>query len=331
MKIFIITKLPLFKKGKREYEFIDEDGQSNFDMKIMRIKILILIFVIIIISMEAGLRYFGFCDAPLSRQSDKYEYIFQPDQNRCRFRKRIKYNAESMRSDEINPASIKILGLGDSVINGGSFNDQDSIATSILSSELSAELDTVVQVLNISAGSWGPDNCNAYLDEKGLFNAKVMLLVVSSHDACDNMDFQPVVGIDPAYPDKQYKLAWFELLDRYVAPKLKKRKEISRKTAGVGSSTVFNTGFRNLYNKALTAAMPMIIYLHAETSEMKTGKYNEMGQQIIEFANTNNILLIKQLDYQPTDMWYRDDIHLNHFGQHKMAEIMKFYIKGMIE
>jgi hypothetical protein len=35
-----------------------------------------------------------------------------------------------------------------------------------------------------------------------------------------------------------------------------------------------NTGFRDLYNRSLTAGIPMIIYLHAEKSEMKTGEYN---------------------------------------------------------
>lgn len=38
-------------------------------------------------------------------------------------------------------------------------------------------------MLNISAGSWGPDNCAAYLKHYGLFGAKAMSLLVSSHDA----------------------------------------------------------------------------------------------------------------------------------------------------
>jgi hypothetical protein len=112
-----------------------------------------------------------------------------------------------MRSDEINSKAVTILGLGDSVINGGVLTDQDELATMILSKELTGALNRPVQVLNVSAGSWGPDNCNAYLDERGTFNMHVMLLVVSSHDAYDVMDFTPVVGINYSFPDKQYKLA----------------------------------------------------------------------------------------------------------------------------
>lgn len=62
-------------------------------------------------------------------------------------------------------------------------------------------------MLNISAGSWGPDNCAAYLKEKGTFGAEGIILVVSSHDAHDNMNWQTVVGQSVAFPDKQYKLS----------------------------------------------------------------------------------------------------------------------------
>lgn len=94
-----------------------------------------------------------------------------------------------------------VLGLGDSVLYGGVQTDQDSLAISIFSSL------TGYQMLNISAGSWEPDNCAAYLKHFGTFNAKAIFLVVSSHDAHDNITHQPVVGIHPSYPNKQYTCA----------------------------------------------------------------------------------------------------------------------------
>ena len=93
--------------------------------------------------------------------------------------------------------------------------DQDSIATTLFSKE------TGMQMLNISSGSWGPDNCAAYLKEKGTFGAKAMVLVCSSHDAFDIMSHVPVVGIYPEYPDRQYKLAIWEVIDRYLIPRIK--------------------------------------------------------------------------------------------------------------
>ena len=128
---------------------------------------------------------------PLYAASDKYEYMALPNQCGVRLGNRYYYNVFGMRSDEVNPHKKHILGLGDSVIYGGVQTDQDSLATSLFSAE------TGMQMLNISAGSWGPDNCAAYLKEKGMFNAKGIFLLVSSHDAHDNMDFMPVVGVHP--------------------------------------------------------------------------------------------------------------------------------------
>lgn len=159
---------------------------------------------------------FGFCHSPLYMESDKYEYICKPNQNLYRFGNHVIYNSYSQRSDEPDSSKLIILGLGDSVINGGVQTDNKDLATSIISEEEN------IQMLNISAGSWGPDNCYAYLKENGLFNAKAIILVVSSHDAYDDMDFQPVVGVHKSYPAKQYSLAWIELFDRYLIPKLLK-------------------------------------------------------------------------------------------------------------
>ena len=74
-------------------------------------------------------------------------------------------------------------------------------------------------MLNVSAGSWGPDNCAAYLRHYGLFDAKAMFLLVSSHDAHDNMDFGPVAGVHDSYPDKQYCPAIAEPPSRHTPPR----------------------------------------------------------------------------------------------------------------
>lgn len=51
-----------------------------------------------------------------------------------------------------------------------------------------------------------------------------MFLLVSSHNAHDNMTFEPVVGIHPSYPKENYKLAYWELLERYILPRIFKKK-----------------------------------------------------------------------------------------------------------
>lgn len=305
----------------------------------MKVRLLIVVALLFLILCEVILREgWGFCDTVLMQESERYEYIAQPNQDRMRFRHHVIYNSLSMRSSEPQKGSVRILGLGDSVINGGVLTDQDSLATTLLSSALSDTLHQEVQILNISAGSWGPDNCNAYLEEKGYFDAKVMLLVVSSHDAYDNMDFKPTVGVHVSFPSKQYISAIVELFDRYLIPKVKDwfhEKTLNQQLVdfeeehGIKKDgKCFNPGFAALKQKADSLQIPMIIYLHAERSEWKDKKYNLQGQKIIEFAQQENILIIKDLDANINENWYRenDNIHLSQYGQHQMAELIYPYL-----
>lgn len=295
------------------------------------------IAVCFILFIEIFLRfYYGFCHTVLFQESKVYEYIPKPNQDVIRFKKHSKYNSYSMRSDAIDSNSIKILGFGDSVINGGVLTDQDSLATTLLSNALSKINHHKTQFLNISAGSWGPDNCFAYLEKQGDFGAKLMVLFVSSHDAYDTMDFQKVVGKHQSYPKEQYSSAIIELLDRYAIPKLEKgitnsdsKKEdllINKKK----TNSVFNSGFKNLLFYSRIYEIPLIIYLHADKSELKNDMYNEQGQEIIKFATKNNVKIIKDLDYNIQISDFRDNIHLNAVGQKKMAKIVLSYItKGI--
>ena len=53
--------------------------------------------------------YFGFCDTVLVREDSEFEYIAQANQKRFRFRNHAIYNSFSMRSEEVDTSSIKIL------------------------------------------------------------------------------------------------------------------------------------------------------------------------------------------------------------------------------
>lgn len=290
------------------------------------LKPIIILAVILFLLIEFSLRKFmGLGKAPIYISSNQYEYISAPNQEGNRFGNHYLFNSYSHRSNELNSNKKIILGLGDSVIFGGVQSDQDSIATSIFSN-----ISTDYQMLNISTGSWGPDNCAAYLKEKGTFDAEYMFLVVSSHDAHDNMDFQPVVGVSSSYPDKQYPLAWAELFDRYLIPRIskyfssKENLNPDEKIAqGIQKKGIaFNPGFNQINEISINKKIPLYVYLHAEISELKEKEYNNQGKEIIAWAKKNNINLIKELDYDFTESDYRDNIHINDSGQKKLATIM---------
>lgn len=296
----------------------------------------LFVCLILFVSAELVLRsVFGFCDAVLYQPSKAYEYIAQPNQHRYRFFSHIDYNSYSQRSEEPDSTKTIVLGLGDSVIFGGTMLDQDSIATTLFSKE------TGMQMLNISSGSWGPDNCAAYLREKGTFGAKAMVLVCSSHDAFDVMSHVPVVGIYPNYPDKQYKLATWELIDRYLIPRIKgwlgKRQladpdaQVVDKVKGEGrtadgvaqKSTCFDPGFDQLLEISRAKHIPFMIYLHPEQGEVAEHKYKEGGMLIMAWARKHGVKLTNGLDEGVTADMYRDVIHLNEKGQRNLADSMK--------
>lgn len=283
---------------------------------------------------EIILRFkYGFCASVLLREDPDYEYIFIP-QETTRFGSYSFYNQYSQRNREIaGNDSLIILGFGDSVLNGGILTSQDSLATSLLSSYLSKNLKKNTLVANISAGSWGPDNSYAYLSKTGNFNAKLILLQVSSHDAYDNMDFTKVVGKNPSYPDKQYKSAFWELLDRYILPKFTKHlKQTSNLTLSDNDllrinkykkGAPFNKGFHDFKKYADSTNIPLLVYLHAEKIERISRKYNSDGQKIIRFCQENNVQLIKELDFDLPLNAYRDKIHLSDRGQKYMFDILR--------
>lgn len=273
---------------------------------------------------------YGFCDAVLIREDSSYEYIAIP-QDRHRFGKHIFYNSLSQRNAEIEKTDSNIIcAFGDSFINGGTPTDQDSLATTKLTEYLSNKYKKKIEVLNISAGSWGPDNCYAYLGKHGDFGSKYFMLFVSSHDAYDDMDFHKVVGANPQFPVKQYSLALVELFDRYIIPRLLEyfghtndSNEINKKT----SVSVFNTGFINFYNYCKKKNIIFTIYIHADKEEAAQRHYNEQGQMIIDFCREKNIPLLKELDFNFPLSVYRDGIHFNEMGQGKCFEAIRDLIQ----
>jgi hypothetical protein len=285
--------------------------------------IALLLITICVVTLEVTLRnLFGFCDSVLIREDPHYEYIAQPSQSRYRFGNRVFYNSLSMRSEEVDTAATIILGFGDSIINGGVHVAQDSLATNILSDTLTSSSGRKIQFLNISAASWGPDNCFAYLQKHGDFNAKGIYLFVNSEDARDNMSFKKVVDIDENYPSEQYTSAIVELSHRYLLPAtglFGVSAEQFAKDQKKRNSSKFNPGFSSFLNYARKKNIPLTIYLHPMKSEIENNSYSEEGQEIIRFAERHNIKIIKALEKGMDHSEFRDYIHLNADGHRKLA------------
>jgi GDSL-like Lipase/Acylhydrolase family len=185
-----------------------------------RLKYAAMLLLIGLLAAELFARfYLGLGDPPLSETHPTIEYWFVPNQHVRRFGNRFETNSYSMRSAEFpkhkqDPRELRILVLGDSIINGGTLTDQDDLATELLRRDLIERLDRPVVVGNISAGSWGPPNLLAYVKEFGTFDADIAVLVFSSHDAADVPTFAP---LDPnSLPQSKPPCALWEAITRYL-------------------------------------------------------------------------------------------------------------------
>ncbi|WMJ73267.1 hypothetical protein RCC89_08840 [Cytophagaceae bacterium ABcell3] len=289
--------------------------------------LLLTVVSLLAVGLEVLLRaQYGLGKTLLFTDSKEYEYIAAPNQDLVRFGNKVLVNEYGMRSLKIEPSDTTvILLIGDSVINGGVLTDHDSLATTILEKELSQESQREVRVLNISAGSWGPDNCYAYLEKHGVFNADMVVLVASSHDAHDNMEFKNIVGVHASYPTEQPMSAVSEFFSRYVWSRYVKK---NRNNAGQGQTMInkegksFNTGFGDLKRLTDSLNIPFTIYLHPERKEVKNGAYNQQGNEIVSFAHSNNIQVLEALSFW-NEQYYRDQIHPNCQGQRQIADLLK--------
>lgn len=270
---------------------------------------------VLLICVEVILRKtLGLGETVLFQRDDTFEYIAQANQDRTRFGNRILYNEYSMRSYPLrSDDQCIILGFGDSVINGGALTDHDSLATTMAEDQLNKG----GRFLNISAGSWGPDNCAGYVRKFGDFKARMIFLVVSSHDAYDNMTFEATAGYHESYPDRQPASAIAELFSRYLTMFLEptndevKQDLATRNRQGIR----FNSGFDFFKNYSRDHNIPLIICLHLELPEIENHQFNTEGQEILNYCKINNIKVITGLEIGENESHLRDEIHLNEKGQ----------------
>ncbi len=281
----------------------------------------------------------GLGDPPLSRADPQIEYLFVGPRVYHRFGHIIEYNEFSQRTHaiagrRIDPAEIRVVVCGDSVINGGNQTDQSELATSLLEKRLVSDFHRPAAVMNVSAASWGPPNYDAYIHRYGLFEANALVIVVSSHDFADSPTFAPVVGTAD-YPDVTPTFALEEAITRYLPRYLPH----FGRTAGTASPAAPPAGvanvtqgqidqamgaFRDLVKTAQASHIPVIVAQHLEQAEY--GKSEWEGHAAFRKAcDELHVTRIELSEIFGTAMKagkqpYRDNIHPNPLGQSLMAD-----------
>lgn len=282
------------------------------------------IFLLALIGLEIVLRLIGFGEVPRYETSKIYEYQVKPNQEVHRFGNEFTTNAYGMRSPQIKKNFTHILKFGDSVLNGGAGTDQSELASSLLQEALSKKYDSL-QVLNISAGSWGPDNAFLWMKTHGDFNAKIIVLLFSSHDWSDHMTFRNVVSNTPFYPAHNPKIAIFDALSWVYSRYFGKVEwdELPILPSVDPNLFDYKSGWVDFITYADSANIALLVYHHANKAEFSNGEWNEKGKELEAFLNQRNVLTISGLNSGFVAADYRDEIHPNAEGQAKIERAIE--------
>jgi hypothetical protein len=301
---------------------------------------LVAMLALLIVAELVGRFGLGLCSPALFMADAKIEYLYRPNQDIRRFGSHLHFNAYSMRADDFaarktDPRELRVMMLGDSVINGGAKTDQGQLASAILQRELAAKLHRPVIVGNASAPSWGPPNMLAYAQRFGFFDADVVVIVLNSNDSFDVPTFEPIVGVRPDYPDHRPWLALGEIATRYVIPRLRFGGGTMEEAPSVdaparpGDVEQALGAERKLIELAKSSgARAVIVAQHLERAEARGGEpkfghaqiarvAREAGAEVVQLGPAfHDALLAGKDPYQPLP----NIVHPNALGQRLIAD-----------
>lgn len=290
----------------------------------------------------------GLGTPPLYQAHPRIEYLLKPNQDISRFGNRVFVNAYGMRSQNfanaksIDVSELRIMFFGDSILNGGSLTDHSELATTLVRDRLAREAGRKVIVGNISAGSWGPGNWLAYAREFGFFDADVVAVVVSSHDAEDSPTFAPLDT--NLQPQRAPLFALSEAVSRYLPRYLPMRRQEIQDEKSVSARRRLQTSI-SAQRQALSDLRDFLELAKNEVPRVLVFQYPERGElrpinpapghdgvaAVTHGLKVEIISVHPKLDAALSEGVnpYRDYIHLNSEGQRILADVFYEALAGM--
>ncbi|MFP5275227.1 GDSL-type esterase/lipase family protein [Coleofasciculus sp.] len=305
----------------------------------MKVLLVILgVLLVLVAGVEVGLRLlFGLGKPPIYIADEQIGYLLAPNQKTTRMGNRIAINDYSMRSDEItperSPSTLRVLLLGDSIVNGGWWTDQDQTLSALLAAQLapfkSQKAFEQIEVLNASANSWGPRNELAYLQRFGTFNAQAIVLVINTDDLFATAPTSIPVGRDRNYPSHRPPLALIEAISRFLP--YESVPEMAAVRAEGGDRVGFNLdAIHQVYKLSKEAGAEFLLVMTPLLREI-----GEKGPRDYEIKARNRLIGLtqdQQIPYidclpifnnQPTpESLYRDHIHLSPQGNQQVSDVI---------
>lgn len=310
-------------------------------MKFPSLSLLIVVGLLVPVILEAGLRIgFGLGTPALSQPDSHTGYRFKPNQKLSRFGKQIAYNQHSQRSDELTlskPAHhLRILMVGDSVLNGGSLVDQRQTITEQLESRL-ARLGRSAEVLNASAGLWAIGNRVGYLQKFGTFESDMVIVQIGTGDLTQGTTPSTLLQQNLDFPEHPPGSAIVELWTRYTEPRL--RRLIQRHPQAQSAPakldlsdqafqqnlSLLQATLQDLKTKKIPVA---ILFTPQQEDLLPRSKSPQYKLELSRSLNSLNIPMIdvqtewKTLPASTVKSFFVDGVHLTSTGNQAIAELL---------
>lgn len=269
---------------------------------------------------------------PLSVTHPQIEYMFAPNQDVMRFGNRQLFNELGMRSPPLDSViqPERILAMGDSVLNGGALTDHEALATTI-----ATDADRFFG--NVSAGSWGPRNISAWIEQFDFQDADGVVLVMSSHDFTDFPNFGP---LNPrTHPTETPALALIEAVNRYLprvwdmarsavsdAPPDDEAAHYAQVALVAEEIAQGRSDLHYLLDLARDANIPVCLVLHPTQREIR-GEEDPRREKFHRLFAARSVPVIDTLEDMANAISgqtnpFRDNIHPNDLGQKMLAEFL---------
>lgn len=268
----------------------------------------------LLICAELGLRWgAGLGDPPRVTRDPDIEYRLIPSMHYKRFGNRITINRYGMRGPDHAPQAAaqerRVLLIGDSVVYGNHFLDDDDIISAQLTKQLQSKPrleGCVARVMAAAASSWGPVNQAAFLTKTGLLDTDIAVLIVSAHDLYDT----PTTN-DTVIP---YRLRRsYGALDdaaQAVLERLHRRWSPAEQTAPPEVRQLqTRAALDDIWRQMRASEVPLILAYHPIVPERRNGLRRD-HDDFKEWAQARDVpFIVLENDDLSDPAAYRDHIH----------------------
>lgn len=272
---------------------------------------------------EMAARLMGFHNTPLYEKHDAFEYRTVPNQRGRVYLNDYTINSLGMRGDVPDTSGVVVWICGDSVINGGVYCDEDSLAVARVDEKLESALGCTVSTLNISQGSWGPGNSlgfvRHYADELGQPDA--ILLVLNGQDWRDEMT-HCYKGNSNDMPGKGSRLGLLRVWRELVGD------DGSCIASFVGKGNT-RSPLQSWIDLSRNSGASLAVYLHPSAKEVRTQSWGEGALEIQNFFAPHEVEVYDGMKRMlETD--YRDNIHVSNSGQKNLSKALSPAVFSML-